>query len=93
MSGRTSNLEGPLPPIPQLTRNDQGVPITARQPCQAVTNHTPLEELPGVYTAKIMRTRGLVPDLRNDDRSYGVDQYIRRGEEVGILETRKYCQP
>lgn len=48
----------------------------------AVTRPVPLADCPGVDIEKIERRKGLVPDRRQGNPPYDVEEYIRRRIEV-----------
>lgn len=50
-----------------------------------------LEESPDVDLDKLQRRRGLLPDLRKGEPPYSVENYIRRRNEVGLLDLKRFA--
>lgn len=47
---------------------------------------TSLKELPGDNVEKIRRRQGFLQNHRRSDSPYGIDEYVRRGNEVCQLD-------
>lgn len=52
---------------------------------------TPLKKRPEVNFEKIERKRRLLQDRCKGEPPYGTDEYIKRGNKVGILYLRRFA--
>lgn len=96
MSGRTPGLTWTLPPILKLAQTEivgpsTGRPNTARQNWQVLSDRPSLEERPGVDVDKPQCRRGLLPVHHKGEPPYSVDEYIRRGNELGLLYSKIFA--
>lgn len=96
MIGHTPYLIRNLQPIRRLARTEvvgpsTAQPNTAHQKWQAVSEPIPLEESPVIYVDKIKRRRALLQDRWKGETPYTVYQYIRRGNEVGLLDSKRFA--
>lgn len=48
-----------------------------------------LEQQPGVNVDKISRRKGLLPDHRRGEPLYDVEEYIKRGQEITVLDSKR----
>lgn len=58
---------------------------------QSTTCPTPLKERPYVYVKKIQCRKGLILYFRKVEPPYGIENYLRRGNEVILLDLKRFA--